>query len=214
MNPVVIRLLSQQLAAPQFNTPAEVVRHLCAVQAQEYRMMRWAVAMRTKKPSAKAFKDAFDSGSIIRLHLLRGTWQLVSAQDYWWMLDLFSPRAISVTNGWMSSNGIVITEKEYRRIGDILAQTAQDKGSTRNCKQGSFIRIRTKRRVKLFNFTGIYPAADSIIIAVHTDKLHSFAGSFIKRIVFLYFQIILKGTGSVSAAQKNSCLSKQKSCIS
>lgn len=32
MNPVVIRLLSQQLMAPQFTDPAEVVRHLCAVQ--------------------------------------------------------------------------------------------------------------------------------------------------------------------------------------
>ena len=49
MNLVVIRLLNQQLAAPQFTDPAEVVSHLCAVQAQEYRMMRWAVAMRTKK---------------------------------------------------------------------------------------------------------------------------------------------------------------------
>ena len=73
MNPVVIRLLSQQLAVPQFSSPAEVVSHLCAVQAQEYRMMRWAVARRTKKPSASAFREAFDSGSIIRLHLMRGT---------------------------------------------------------------------------------------------------------------------------------------------
>ena len=124
MNLVVIRILNQQLAAPQFNTPAEVVSHLCAVQAQEYRMMRWAVAMRTKRPSAKAFREAFDSGSIIRLHLMRGTWQLVSKEDYWWMLELFSPRAIAVTNGWMSSNGISITEKEYRRIGDILSRIA------------------------------------------------------------------------------------------
>ena len=129
MNPVVIRLLSQQLAAPQFSSPAEVVSHLCAIQAQEYRMMRWAVAMRTKKPSAKAFREAFDSGNIIRLHLMRGTWQLVSKEDYWWMLELFSPRAIAVTNGWMSSNGISITEKEYRRIGDILSRIAEEKGS-------------------------------------------------------------------------------------
>ncbi|MBQ4197487.1 MAG: AlkZ family DNA glycosylase [Bacteroidales bacterium] len=129
MNPVVIRLLNQQLAAPRFSRPAEVVSHLCAIQAQEYRMMRWAVAMRTKKPSAKAFREAFDIGNIIRLHLMRGTWQLVSAQDYWWMLELFSPRAIAVTNGWMSSNGISITEKEYRRIGDILYRIAEEKGS-------------------------------------------------------------------------------------
>ena len=80
MNPVTLRLLNQQLAAPQFNSPSELVNHMGAMQAQEYRMMRWAVAMRTKKPSHKAFKEAFDSGKIIRLHLMRGTWQLVSAE--------------------------------------------------------------------------------------------------------------------------------------
>ena len=92
-------------------------------------MMRWAVAMRTKKPSAKAFKDAFDSGSIIRLHLMRGTWQLVSAQDYWWMLDLCAPKAIAVTKGWMASNKISIPAKEQAKIRDILSRTASDKGS-------------------------------------------------------------------------------------
>ena len=129
MNPVAIRLLSQQLAAPQFNHPAEVVAHMGAMQAQEYRLMRWAVAMRTRKPSAKAFKDAFDSGQIIRLHLMRGTWQLVAAEDYWMMTDLCAPKAIAVTKGWMSSNRIVIPVEEQNRVRDILAQTAADKGS-------------------------------------------------------------------------------------
>ena len=47
MSPIVQRLLNQQLACPQFGTPAEVVDYMGAMQAQEYRMMRWAVAMRT-----------------------------------------------------------------------------------------------------------------------------------------------------------------------
>ena len=81
MNPIAIRLLNQQLIAPQFSNPAEVVHYMGAMQAQEYRMMRWAVEMRTRKPSEKAFKRAFDSGKIIRLHLMRGTWQLVAAED-------------------------------------------------------------------------------------------------------------------------------------
>ena len=100
-----------------------------AMQAQEYRMMRWAVAMRTRKPSAKAFKRAFDSGQIVRLHLMRGTWQLVSAEDYWSMIALCAPKAIAVTRGWMSSNQITIPDEEMMHIRDILAQTAADKGS-------------------------------------------------------------------------------------
>ena len=129
MNPVALRLLSQQLICPQFDKPEEVVNYMGAMQAQEYRMMRWAVAMRTKKPSAKAFKKAFDSGQIIRLHLMRGTWQLVSAEDYWPLLELCSPKAIAVTKGWMNSNKITIPDDELLSIREILAQTAADKGS-------------------------------------------------------------------------------------
>ena len=129
MNPVAIRLLNQQLIVPQFKTPSEVVSHMGAMQAQEYRMMRWAVAMRTQKPSHKAFKEAYDSGRIIRLHLMRGTWQLVSAEDYWWMIDLCAPKAIAATTGWMHSNKIFIPDEELFRVRDILVQTAADLGS-------------------------------------------------------------------------------------
>ncbi len=129
MNSIAIRLLNQQLICPQFNNPEDVVSYMCAMQAQEYRMMRWAVEMRTRKPSAKAFKEAFDSGKIIRLHLMRGTWQLISADNYWPLLELCAPKAIAVTKGWMSSNKISIPDDELMRVRDILAQTATDKKS-------------------------------------------------------------------------------------
>ena len=54
MNPVSARLLSQQLICPQFTAPHDVVAWMGAMQAQDYRMMRWAVGMRTRKPSARA----------------------------------------------------------------------------------------------------------------------------------------------------------------
>ena len=129
MNPVTIRLLNQQLAAPQFSDPAEVVGHMGAMQAQDYRMMRWAVALRTRKPSQKAFKEAFDKGSVIRLHLMRGTWQLVSADDYWQFLDLCAPKAFAAIKGWMSSNKIFISDEEQHRVRRILEHTASEKGS-------------------------------------------------------------------------------------
>ena len=128
-NPIAIRLLNQQLICPLYSDPAAVVSHMGAVQAQEYRMMRWAVAMRTRRPSARAFKRAFDTGQVIRLHLMRGTWQLVSAEDYWPMIDLCAPRAMAVTRGWMHSNHISIPDEELARIRDVLAQTAADRVS-------------------------------------------------------------------------------------
>ena len=129
MNPISIRLLNQLLIAPQFYNPEEVVSHFGAMQAQEYRMMRWAVEMRTKRPSEKAFSKAFNEGKIVRFHLLRGTWQLVSAEDYWWMLDLCAPKAKQVINGWMSSNKIAIPDEELTRIRSIIVETIEKKGS-------------------------------------------------------------------------------------
>ncbi len=127
---VVQRLLNQQLLSPQYGTPAEVVAHMGAMQAQEYRMMRWAVAVRTQKPSAQAFADDYNTGRIVRLHLLRGTWQLVAKADYWWMLDLFAERSKKVINGWMKSNNISISQQEYNSIRTILIETAQGRSNT------------------------------------------------------------------------------------
>ena len=129
MNQIALRLLNQQLIAPQFREPEEVVRYMGAMQAQEYRMMRWAVAMRTSRPSAKKFKEAYDSGRIIRMHLMRGTWQLVAAEDYWDWLTLCAPKAIAVTKGWMSSNKIAITDEKLMRVREIFVRTTIDKRS-------------------------------------------------------------------------------------
>ena len=129
INPIHIRLLSQQLAAPQFTRPEEVVAHFGAMQAQEYRMMRWAVEMRCKRPSEKAFVKAYNTGKIIRLHLLRGTWQLVAAEDYAWMLDLCGAKARQVIRGWMHASKIEIDEDELHQIREILIAVTEVKGS-------------------------------------------------------------------------------------
>ena len=146
MNPIVIRLLNQQLFAPQFSTPTELVRYMGAMQAQEYRMMRWAVAMRTRKPSLKAFKKAYDEGRIIRLHLMRCTWQLVCAEDYWSLIDLFGPKVISLTKGWMSSNKIAIPDEELMRVRDVLVQTVAEK---RSATKEDFVQALAEKDMKL-----------------------------------------------------------------
>lgn len=125
-NPVTLRLLQQQLIAPQFSSPEDVVAHMGCMQAQEYRLVRWAVAMRTRKPSLSAFTQAYNTGKIVRIHLLRGTWQLVAGRDYASLLALCAPKAQKVIQGWMHANHINIEEQEYCRIRDIIEETAAD----------------------------------------------------------------------------------------
>ena len=43
-----IRLRSQQLARPEFKDPKDLVSWMGAVQAQEYRMVKWALGIRLK----------------------------------------------------------------------------------------------------------------------------------------------------------------------
>ncbi|MBQ7610790.1 MAG: winged helix DNA-binding domain-containing protein, partial [Bacteroidales bacterium] len=122
MNPVSARLLSQQLVAPEFKDPADVVAWFGAMQAQEYKAMRWAVAMRTRKPSFQAFEKAFNEGRIIRTHLLRTTWQLVAREDFPWMLTLCRNKALAGLRGWMHANGIDIPDTEKGRIQELFAE--------------------------------------------------------------------------------------------
>ena len=49
MDPILIRQLIKILFVLDFKSPEEVVNYMGAMQAQDYRMMRWAVAMRTQK---------------------------------------------------------------------------------------------------------------------------------------------------------------------
>ena len=130
MNPVSARLLSQQLICPIFEDPSEVVSWFGAIQAQDYRAMRWAVASRTKKPSFMAFKQAFDEGKIIRAHLLRCTWQLVSAEDFGWMRLLCYDKALATMNGWTKSLGFAFGGKEKYQALSIIEKTVGDLGET------------------------------------------------------------------------------------
>lgn len=120
MNPVSQRLLNQQLICPQFTTPHEVVAWMGAIQAQDYKMMRWAVTMRTQKPSLKAFENDFNEGKIIRTHLFRSTWQLVAGNDLGWMLELCETTAKRRLINWMHTNGISISEAEQHKVQQVF----------------------------------------------------------------------------------------------
>ncbi|MBQ6244576.1 MAG: AlkZ family DNA glycosylase [Bacteroidales bacterium] len=121
MNPVFARLLNQQLISPLFTAPYEVVRWMGAMQGQDYRMMRWAVGMRTRKPSARAFEQDFNSGRIVRVHLFRTTWQLVAGEDLRWMLGLCRTHALRGLAGWMKSNGVSIPRTEQETVQTLFA---------------------------------------------------------------------------------------------
>lgn len=86
-----LRLANQKISDHQFLKPRDVVAWMGAMQAQEYGMARWAIGVRLAAPDIQIIQRAIDKGDIIRTHLLRPTWHLVSARDVRWMLDLTAP---------------------------------------------------------------------------------------------------------------------------
>jgi hypothetical protein len=94
MNPAEItraRLAAHQLAGRRFATAKEVVGWMGAMQAQDYAMCLWAVGIRLPGSTVTDIENALDAGEILRTHVLRPTWHLVSAEDITWMLALTAP---------------------------------------------------------------------------------------------------------------------------
>lgn len=86
-----LRLLHQQIASSQYKSIKTLVEWMGAIQAQDYAMSKWAVGVRLPGTTEKSVQQAFDEGDILRTHLLRPTWHLVSASDIQWMLQLTAP---------------------------------------------------------------------------------------------------------------------------
>jgi hypothetical protein len=85
------RLHNQKLASSEIENPADVVRWLGAVQAQDYGAAKWALALRMRDATHAQIEEAFNEGRIIRTHLLRPTWHFVAPEDVRWLLELTAP---------------------------------------------------------------------------------------------------------------------------
>lgn len=66
----------------------------------------------------KQIEHAINNGEIIRTHILRPTWHLVSADDIRWILALTAPNIKSVVASvWRS---LELNEKVFKRANTII----------------------------------------------------------------------------------------------
>jgi hypothetical protein len=88
------RLAAQQIARHQHADAGALVASLGAIQAQDYAGSRWALGLRVggRRPGEPTIARAVADGTVIRMHVLRWTWQLVAPADLHWMLSLVAPR--------------------------------------------------------------------------------------------------------------------------
>lgn len=119
-----LRLANQQITKPKFKKVFDVVSWLGVVQAQDYNMSKWAVGVRLPGSTDKTVESAISSGEIIRTHVLRPTWHLVSAADIHWMLELSAPQIKSLARSRDKELGL--TETAFTRSNSIIEKALHD----------------------------------------------------------------------------------------
>ena len=89
------RIASQRIAAGRFDDPADVVRWLGAVQAQDYNQSLWSIGARVVDATAEGVERAIADRQIVRTWLMRGTIHFTAAEDVRWLLALCGPRLLA-----------------------------------------------------------------------------------------------------------------------
>jgi len=113
------RLAQQRLTQNPFETPAEVVRWLGAVQAQEYEDAKWSLGMRLTGATDEVVERAIDEGAILRTHAMRPTWHFVAPEDIRWLQALTGPRVHRQSGSVYRQNGL--DEPLRQRCTEIIA---------------------------------------------------------------------------------------------
>jgi hypothetical protein len=100
------RLRNQKLTSADRPTSAALVAWPGAVQAQDYPAAKWALGLRARGLGDADIEQAFNDGAILRTHVLRPTWHLVSPDDIRWMLALSAPRVHAVNAYYYRQAGL------------------------------------------------------------------------------------------------------------
>lgn len=101
-----LRLAHHGLVRPSRRQPAEVVAHFGAMQAQDFAMAKWAVALRSPGATEADIAAAFDAGDILRIHVMRPTWHFVTPADIRWLVQLTGPRLRAQMAGHDRRHGV------------------------------------------------------------------------------------------------------------
>ena len=117
------RLTSHKLSNQIFDTPKELVSWMGAMQAQDFNMAKWAIAIRLKACTEQEVEDAFNRGDFLRTHIMRPTWHFVSSEDIKWLLKLTGER---IKSAWKYAKDLKIEEQELTKCYRLLEKTLRD----------------------------------------------------------------------------------------
>ena len=117
-----MRLANHQLLSAQHTTPRQMVAHFGMMQAQDFNSAKWAIGVRLGECREIGIDAAINQGEILRTHVLRPTWHLVTPENIRWMLKLSAKRIMQSMKSRDTELGLTdeIYAKSYRLIESAL----------------------------------------------------------------------------------------------
>src|SRR5882672_3707428 len=112
------RLRSQRLIGTPYPSPERVLQAFGAMQAQEFTVAKWSIAMRTARADITTIDRLLARGVILRTHVVRPTWHFVLPADLPWLLALTAPR-VDALNASMYRQ-LQLDAKVFRRSHAVL----------------------------------------------------------------------------------------------
>lgn len=117
------RLANHGLSKPRFDNAVDILEWYGAVQGQEFLPAKWGLAQRTKALTNADLDRAFDAGQILRTHMLRPTWHLVSPADIRWIQMATAPGVQRFNAYWYRVNGL--STRVRARGVDVIARALE-----------------------------------------------------------------------------------------
>ena len=111
-----LRLAAQRIDRP-LDSPADVVRHLLGVQAQDFAGAKWTVGLRTVGATDAAIEQALANRSIVRSWPMRGTLHFTAPEDLGWMLSVTAERTMRTAAGRHTQ--LELTDSDFSRVTDL-----------------------------------------------------------------------------------------------
>ena len=114
------RAAAQLLQTAKRRSPAAIVRHLLAVQAQDFASVPLALRARSKGLTRSDLHAALDSGELVISWLNRGTLHLVHRDDFAWLHALTAPTTATANKRRLEQEGVTNPDRGVRAIAKAL----------------------------------------------------------------------------------------------
>ncbi|MBV8301478.1 MAG: AlkZ family DNA glycosylase [Candidatus Dormibacteraeota bacterium] len=151
------RFASQLLSGTPARHVVDVVRRICAMQAQDPMGARLAVRARSTNLRAADVDAALADGSVVISWLNRGTLHLVAAEDYWWLHSLTAHRILPAVRRRLAQEGVSaeMTERGIAVVWRALSNGPMRRADLRAAVAAAGVRTEGQAFIQLAAFAAL-----------------------------------------------------------